>query len=215
MMKNKLMIMGLFSLVFAVPVSAKLYKWVDEDGKTHYSDKVPPDQIKNAHQELSDQGVIKEQVDRALTDEERAAKAEELKLQRETEKQQRLELERVEKERNALLKSYSSADQITRLKSERVSAIQRNIQMAEENLVIQQKNQDDLLKRAADKERSGEVVSETFLTQIQQIKDQIEYQKQFIIDKTAEIQETESKYDNELAKYLEYTQGSIEESVQQ
>lgn len=214
MMKNKLMSVGLLLLVVVMPVSAKLYKWVDEDGKTHYSDKMPPDQINNAHQELSDQGVIKEQVDRALTDEERAAKAEELKLQRELELQQRLESERIEKERNALIKSYSSADQIIRLKSERVSAIQRNIQMAEENLVIQQKNQDDLLKRAADKERSGEVVSETFLTQIQQIKDQIEYQKQFIIDKTAEIQETETKYDTELAKYLEYTQSNTEESVE-
>jgi hypothetical protein len=214
MMKNKLMSVGLLLLVVVMPVSAKLYKWVDEDGKTHYSDKMPPDQINNAHQELSDQGVIKEQVDRALTDEERAAKAEELKLQRELELQQRLESERIEKERNALIKSYSSADQIIRLKSERVSAIQRNIQMAEENLVIQQKNQDDLLKRAADKERSGEVVSETFLTQIQQIKDQIEYQKQFIIDKTAEIQETETKYDVELAKYLEYTQSNTEESVE-
>ena len=79
---------------------------------------------------------------------------------------------------------------------------------AEENLVIQKKNEQDLLQRAADKERSGQVVSENFLNQMQQVKDQIAYQKQFIIDKTAEIETTKTKYDHELAKFLEYTEGA-------
>ncbi|MFC3195638.1 DUF4124 domain-containing protein [Marinicella sediminis] len=187
--------------------SAKMYKWVDENGKVHYSDRVPPDQVKHARQELSAQGVVKEEVDRALTPEERAARAAEIKQQKELEEQKRLEVERLEAERKQLLRSYSSADQIKRLKSERINALQRNIQMAEENLVIQQKNEQDLMRRAADKERSGEVVSDNFLNQMQQVKDQIEYQKQFIIDKTAEIETTKTKYDHELAKYLEYTEG--------
>ena len=194
-------------MTFSMNVESKLYKWVDEDGKVHYSDKMPPDQIKNAHQELNEHGVVKEKVERALTDEERNVKAAELKLQREKAALQKQEAERVEKERNALIKSYSSADQITRLKSERVNALQRNIQMAEENLVIQNKNLDDLLKRAADKERSGEVVSSVFLDQIDQIKTQMENQKEFILDKTAEITTTEKKYDGELEKYLMYTKG--------
>lgn len=187
---------------------AKLYKWVDEDGKVHYSDKMPPDQIKNAHQELSEHGVVKEKVARALTDEEREVKAKELKIQQDLLEQKKQEAERIEKERNALIKSYSSAEQITRLKSERVSALKRNIQMAEENLVIQNRNLNDLLKRAADKERSGEVVSDTFLNQIEQTKMQIENQKEFIVDKTEEIKTTEVKYDSELEKYLMYTQGT-------
>ena len=101
--------------------------------------------------------------------------------------------------------SYSSADQIKRLKQERISALERNISTAKENLVIQEKNHDDLLSRAADKERSGEVVSEVFMDQIEQVKNQIEYQKQYILDKTAEITATEEKYNGELAKYLMFT----------
>lgn len=203
--------MILVMLTVAATAHGKLYKWVDEDGKVHYSDKVPPEQIKNAHQELNKHGVVKERVDRALTDEERAAKAEELQKQLELKKQKKLEAEKVERERNKLIKSYSSADQIKRLKSERVNALKRNIETAEKNLVIQKKSLDDMLKRAADKERSGEVVSEAFLNQIQQVKDQIENQKQFIIDKTAEIETTEEKYDGELEKYLMYTQEEVKE----
>lgn len=213
-MKNAIKTVILMILATSV-AQAKLYKWVDEDGKVHYSDKVPPDQIKNAHQELNKHGVVTESIDRALTDEEREAKAEELKIQRELEKQQQLEAERVEKERNALLKSYSNADQIRRLKNERVTALERNIQMAEENLVIQNKNLDDMLKRAADRERSGQTVSDGFLKQIEQVRTQIEDQKRFIVDKTAEINATNEKYDYELAKYLEYTQGIEPQSIEQ
>ncbi|TDR18306.1 DUF4124 domain-containing protein [Marinicella litoralis] len=207
-MKNTVIISVLLLLACAFTAEAKLYKWVDEDGKVHYSDKMPPDQIKNAHQELNKDGIVKDKVERALTPEERKIKEAELKKEREILENIRLEAERIEKERNALIKSYSSADQITRLKSERVIALKRNIQMAEENLVIQNRNLEDLLKRAADKERSGEVVSDTFLKQIDQIKAQIENQKGFIQDKTEEIATTEEKYDSELEKYLMYTQGS-------
>lgn len=200
----KIAIMAILAL--STTAYGKLYKWVDEDGKVHYSDKVPPDQIKNAHQELNEHGVVKERVDRALTPEEREAKAEELQRQKELERQQQLEAERIERERNKLIKSYSSSEQIVRLKEERISALKRNIQMAEENLVIQNRNLDDMLKRAADKERSGEVVSDTFLNQIETIKEQIENQKIFIKEKTDEITATQEKYDYELAKYLMYTQ---------
>ena len=75
------------------------------------------------------------------------------------------------------------------------------------------KNLDDMLKRAADKERSGEVVSDVFLDQIEVIRTQIENQKVFIQEKTAEIRSTEEKYDYEHKRYLEYTEiNSDEES---
>lgn len=210
-MKNTLKIVIMTVLAFSTTVYGKLYKWVDENGKVHYSDKMPPDQIKNAHQELNEHGVVKERVDRALTPEERQAKAEELQRQKELEQQQQLEAARVERERNKLIKSYSSSEQIVRLKEERVSALKRNIEMAKENLVIQNRNLDDMLKRAADKERSGDVVSDTFLNQIETIREQIENQKIFIKEKTAEITSTQEKYDDELAKYLKYTQQDSEQ----
>lgn len=203
MMKQILTVFA--ALLLTATAEAKLYKWVDEDGKVHYSDKVPPDQIKNAREELNQHGVVKDKVDRALTDEEKAARADELKRKRELAAQQKQAAEALAKEKNKILMSYSSADQIKRLKSERVSALKRNIQTAEENLVIQEKNHKDLMKRAADKERSGEQVSDVFLNQIEQVKQQIEYQKQFIVDKTAEISDTETKYDSELEKYLRFT----------
>ncbi len=202
-------------MMVGMPLHAKLYKWVDEDGKVHYSDKIPPDQIRNAHEELSAQGLVKESVEKDLTDEEKIAKAEELKQQREEEARLKREAEALAFEKNKIMMSYSSADQIIRLKEERISALERNIETAQENLLIQEKNHKDLLKRAADKERSGEVVSDVFLNQIGQVKEQMNYQKEFIVDKTAEIISTQEKYDNELAKYKLFTGETVAKDDQE
>lgn len=209
-------ILQLLSLILLLglqtTVAAKLYKWVDEDGRVHYSDKVPPDQIDQAREELNQVGVVKERVDRALTPEERVIQAEALKKQRDEEQRiQKLKKDK-EQERNTLLKSYSDAEQIIRLKQERIDALKRNIELAEENLIIQNRNLEDLLKRAADRERSGDVVSTVFIDQIEKTREQIINQKQFIIDKTEEIDTTEEKYEYELTKYLEYT-GQTRDSV--
>ncbi len=206
-MKNLYVISVLVFLLIGFSVEAKLYKWTDENGKVHYSDKMPPDQIKNAHEKLSDQGLVKEKVERDLTDEEKSAQAASIKEQRELAEQQARDKARLAKERNTILMSYSSPEQIIRLKQERISALERNIETAKNNLIIQEKNHKDMMSRAADKERSGEVVSDVFLSQIDQIKNQIDFQKQFILDKTAEITATEEKYDDELAKYLAFTGG--------
>ena len=137
--------------------------------------------------------------------EEKIAKAAEIKQQRKIATQKALEAEELEEQRKTIMMSYSSAAQITRLKDERIAALERNIETAPANLIIQEKNQKDLMSRAADKERSGEKVSDVFLSQIDQIKDQIQYQKEFIADKTAEIVETRDKYDGHLAKFPEFT----------
>lgn len=202
---NIQLLLLLILMAFQGGVSAKLYKWVDEDGKVHYSDKVPPEYIDQARQELNQAGVVKDTVDRALTEEERKQKAEELARQQEQAQRQAELKKQQQAERNKLIKSYSNADQITRLKRERIDALERNIELAEENLQIQRRNLDDLLKRAADKERSGGVVSDAFAAQIEKSREQIKNQQQFIVDKTREIKETEAKYDDELAKYLYYT----------
>lgn len=39
-------ILGLATLLAALPAAADLYKWVDSDGKTHYSDQQPPASVK-------------------------------------------------------------------------------------------------------------------------------------------------------------------------
>lgn len=203
-MKLKL-VLAILCLSTTLTATAKLYKWVDEKGEIHYSDRLPPEKNKLAYKTFNNEGVVVKKVKRELTQAEKRQKAEELRKAKALEKQRQLKAEAEAKERAKLLKTYTDEQQIVRLKGERIDSIKRNIETAEKTLDIQQKNHQDLLKRAADKERSGEVVSAAFLKQIKQVKEQIAFQKEFIKDKTAEISETTKQYDAELAKYRKYT----------
>ncbi len=197
----------LVGLVVTLSASAKpkLYRWVDEQGNVHYSDRVPPDQVKHARDELNDSGVVVDQVNREMTPEEREVarqiqQVEDTRLRLEEEQRQQEAFER-----KKILQSYVNEDQILRLKQERVEAIHRNLDLARENLRIQMSNHQDLRERAADKERSGEVVSEAFLGQLDKIADQIENQKRYIKEKEGEADDIARHYDEELQKYRKYT----------
>ena len=64
--------------VLAVPDASaqKLYRWVDEDGKVQYSQSLPPEAVDRARRELSARsGMTTGEVDRALSDDERAEAA--------------------------------------------------------------------------------------------------------------------------------------------
>ena len=43
---NRLLVAISLALCVALPASAQMYKWVDSNGKVHYSDKPPPSNIK-------------------------------------------------------------------------------------------------------------------------------------------------------------------------
>lgn len=40
---SRLLIMAALALALALPTAAQVYKWIDKDGKVHYSDKKPRD----------------------------------------------------------------------------------------------------------------------------------------------------------------------------
>src|SRR5687767_14615477 len=73
--------------------TTKLYKWTDEDGKVHYSERLPQEAVGKATTHMSRQGTVVKETDRALTPEERFARQEaarkreeEMKLYKEEER---------------------------------------------------------------------------------------------------------------------------------
>ena len=200
-MSKKTIILWLSLALLATPaaMAKKLYRWVDEDGKVHYSDQIPPDQIKTAHEKLNAQGVVVDKVARAKTPEELEAE----RKRKAAEEKARQLAEQQRKEREKILKIYGSEAEIMRLRDERKAALDRNIETAQANLSLQQRNLTDLLKRAADRERSGKVVSEAFLSQIETVREQIAYQQKYIEKKQKEKADLMARFDKDLALYRE------------
>jgi hypothetical protein len=182
----------------------KLYKWVDENGNVSYSDQVPPKQIKKAHEELSDHGVVLEKHSRAQTDEEILA----LKKQRIAKIEAEKQAKKLEKQRLNIIKAYTNEKEIIRLKEERLSALNRNISSAHQSLDFQKTSREQLLSMAADKERNGKVVSKALKSRITGVEEKISYQLQFIEIKKKEVDKVKVKFANDLKVYREAKQAS-------
>lgn len=99
---------GLF-LGLAMAAHAATYRWVDSDGRVHYSDTIPPQQAGMGHQELDKQGRVLKDVERTKRTAEEQRRAEEARLRAERERQRELEEKRRDR---ALLSSYTSEAEI-------------------------------------------------------------------------------------------------------
>jgi hypothetical protein len=96
---------------------AQLYKWTDENGKVHYSDTVPPAATDRARKEIRPDGVVKKEVERAPTPEERRVAAQKAAA----EAAERAVKEERERKDKALLATYSSLADFDRVRDRAVS----------------------------------------------------------------------------------------------
>lgn len=93
--------MSLFILIFAcsLSVQAKMYKWVDEDGHTHFGDRIPNKYMNKEHRELNEQGAT-------------IKKHEEIKPETEAERKERLRLARIEREKKEKAEVRAKQDKV-------------------------------------------------------------------------------------------------------
>jgi len=167
----KLSIALLGLIIIVTPVTAKLYRWVDEAGRVHYTDTLPPSQAERARRELNDRGREVERVERAKTAEERAKEQELARLRAE---QKRL-IEQQQAADRVLLKTFRSEDDIILARNGKLAAIDVMIQIANSNLKQIKGQLVEMQNSAANQERSGKKITKNLLDEIsssrQQLKD--------------------------------------------
>src|SRR3989338_7469297 len=123
-------------LVFSLPAAAKLYKWVDDQGVTHYGETIPPQYAGKDRVELDKSGRTIKKEEKLTPDEQRAKELADAKEREE--KEAALEQKRHD---NALLNTYSNVKEIDLARSRnlqqvdaRVNSISSQLKMVEANL---------------------------------------------------------------------------------
>lgn len=122
----------IFALTLALTstfANAEIYRWVDENGKTHYGDKIPAKYAKTEQQKLNEQGLTVETRRREQTEDEREAakrEAEERKKQREKEAEQA--------RYDAFLRStYPTLGSLDRARDDRMAIMDGQVRNAEKS----------------------------------------------------------------------------------
>jgi len=107
MHRSALVLLGAVLFAAAANVEARVYKWVDKKGITHYGETVPPEYANANITELDDKGRVVSQHE-VLTPEQAAARAE-AEAKKRAEEQAALDQKRHDK---ALVSSYNSEQEI-------------------------------------------------------------------------------------------------------
>jgi hypothetical protein len=127
----------------AVPASATIYKWVDENGKVQYSDK-PPSMIgKQGMTELNSRGMTVKKLEGALTPEQKAAREAEQAKEKELQAKQ----DEARRRDKALLNSFSNTREIDRIRDQNVDQLTAGIQSDQLRRDAVQKRIDEYIKQ--------------------------------------------------------------------
>ncbi|BBI98346.1 hypothetical protein FGKAn22_00390 [Ferrigenium kumadai] len=200
MHKSKLLAALIIGFSFSLPAAAKMYKWVDDQGVTHYGETIPPEYANKDRSELNKSGrVIKKQ--EVLTPEERRSK-EEADAKKRSDAEVALEQKRRDK---ALLNTYSNVKEIDLARSRnlqqvdaRLNSMNSQVKMANNNLLGLQKEADDFTK-------SNRKIPKSLQEDLQESQARLNKAQQDLEKAKADKAAVEARYDADKARYKELT----------
>lgn len=182
--------------------SGKLYRWVDEDGNVHFTDRMPADATREKHTVMDDAGNVVE--DRETLEEERRKQGQREAERKEREKaaEAQREAEKEQRRRDRVItQTFSTERDIELTRENRIEAVQVQIKVLEHGIEQLQENREAQVKRV---ENAGdEEAEEAARERLEDIDDRIaqrQSQKEELVAKRAEI---EQRFDQYLKRFRE------------
>ncbi len=176
---------------------AAMYKWVDEKGVVHYTDKMPPDAVDKASVELNKQGVSVKKTDKALTPDQRQALEQEAERKREAARAQ----EEIARRDRALVSSYTSEAEIDLARSRSLQTINNVILSAQ--AFSEQLNRRKVDIEAMKAESEGKPVVAVLNRELESIELELARQADVIAQKKRETAMITAKYDADKQRWRE------------
>jgi hypothetical protein len=167
---QQLSILCLTLLIISVsPVQAKMYKWVDENGQTHFGDKIPTQYLDKGHKELNEQGATVKKVDAAPTEEE----LQELKRQAKIKKEEEKRIKESKKRDRVLLDTYTTERDLIAARDARLDAVGSQLQLSESIIQDAERNLEQTKNQIAAIKAQGKEVPKNISDKITKDKKQL------------------------------------------
>lgn len=180
----------------------RLFKWVDEKGNIHYSDRVPPQHSKHERREYDPRGKQVRVYERAKTPEE---KAEAARLAAIEEEKKREAAKQAVHDRS-LLATYSSEDDMLMARDGKLASVDALIQLTRSRIESTETRLREYAAEAAEFERSGKPVPNALQDQIKTARELITENREFVRQKEIERVGISAQFDADIARYRELTE---------
>ena len=198
-MKRQIILVLLPVLLFAAAhvQSRNLYRYYDAEGKMVVDYRVPAEYVGKGYEVLNDKGVVIQVVPRELTEEEKAQRDVEERLQLDAEAEQ----ERLRKWDESLLLRYSALEDIEDARERALRDLRIRVSILKSNKRSLKLQVENYQKQAADLERAGKAVDLERLQTIEELQGEIASTDRAIDDRQREIEEVSSAYQQDIDRF--------------
>lgn len=198
----------LLILLASFPAAAgKMYKWVDEQGKTHYGDSIPPQYAGQGSAELSKKGIVIKQTAPALTPEQRKAREEELAQKKEEERKK----EEQKRRDTALLNTYTTEREIDLVRDRNLQQAELQLQGMELRIKQIQPRLDQSRRQAEGFTTKNKPVPAYLLQEIQENEKEMQHLQEMVGQKRQEMDGFRARFEEDKRRFRELRQ--IEDSA--
>jgi Domain of unknown function (DUF4124) len=199
----KLFVAFVAGLVFSFPVAAKLYKWVDDNGTTHYGETIPPEYADKDRVELNKEGrVIKSE--EVMTPERRRAKELEEEKQREDE---RAALEQNRRDKT-LINTYSNVHEIDLARTRSVQQVDARINVLNSYLNSANEKLQSLQSEADNYAKANRKIPPSLQEDLNDTQERLIKLQQDLEKPNAQKAALEARFKADRARYIELTGGN-------
>jgi len=200
MIKSKALFALFIGLTFSLPAMAKLYKWVDKNGVTHYGETIPPEYADRDRAELNKSGrttkIIKV-LSPAELNAQRLAKKKEIAEEKAAQEQRRRD--------KTLTGTYSSVKEINLARNRSLRQVKARITNHKAQLEMANKNLLELQQESATYTKTKKAIPAPLQDDIKRSKERISKLQRNLDKSLAEKAAVEARYDADKARYRELT----------
>jgi hypothetical protein len=178
----------------------KLYRWVDKQGKIHYDQALPPEAVNEARKEFSAKtGSATGSVDRALTDEERAAQAaaEQAAIDAAAAANEQ------KRQEDIMMASYETEAEMRRAYGERVTLLEMTIESTDISIKSLRENLATMLAQASDTELENRKVLDDRAKMIRELHAEKIKQESLQVTRRTDLAALNAEFARMLTRYRE------------
>jgi hypothetical protein len=198
------LVLATLLVALAPCAAAATYKWVDEKGVVHYTDKIPPEAVEKSNVQLDKNGVPVKRTDAAPSAEQKRAKAEEearAKQQEARAKQLAKDRELVDRRDRALLSTYTMESEIDLARRRALATIDQQIQSSTAYTTQLSKRREELeAKKTA---VQGQPVPPVLEREVANLDTELARQADLVAAKQKEVFLVNLRYDADLKRWRE------------
>jgi hypothetical protein len=198
---NSMVLIALvIGVTFSLPVAAKLYKWVDDKGTTHYGETIPPEFADKSRSELNNSGREIKKIEVTTPAERKAKKQAE-------EQKQADEKADLEKKRHDMMltNTYSNVKEIDLARNRSLQQVNARINNNNSQLKMANDNLLGLQKESEGYTKANKQIPASLQEDLDESQARLDKLQQNLEKSLAEKAAVEARYDADKARYRELT----------